>query len=427
MGISSSPTLTPASSFRAPRLFSHPNPRTTACCGHRRRPRRARRRDRGFQILLTAYPEVCRLVDLPALQPQPFFPGALVFHSGRFHRVADPFRLPLAALPTLPNPIGSIPDKLLVGLARLRAASIPHDVLLSAPETSISDRLRSSGFSPYFIDRFFRPFLAGIFFDPDLSTTSRLFDFVFRCLALGDNALPANGIAAIPSQLAARLPASSLRLQSRVSSINPGLPRKVSLHSGDAIAAELGVILAVEQPEAQKLLHSVLVNQAENKPARSTVCIYFSANRAPISEPILILNGSGEGIVNNMFFPTNVAPSYGPAGKVLVSVSLVGEYNERSDEDLTAEVVKELGGWFGSEEVGSWEHLRTYRIGFAQPDQTPPTDLTGKDPGVAGGVYVCGDHWASATFDGGLVSGRRAAEALIADLERGPLDLLSTV
>ncbi|KAJ0987389.1 hypothetical protein J5N97_005745 [Dioscorea zingiberensis] len=374
--------------------------------------------DRGFQILLTAYPEARRLLDLPALRPQPFFPGALVFHSGSFHRLADPFRLPLAALPTLPNPIGSIPDKLLVGVARLRAASIPDDLLLSAPETTIADRLRSSGFSSSIIDRFFRPFLAGIFFDSDLSTTSRLFDFVFRCLALGDNALPADGIGAIPSQLASRLPSSSLRLQSRVSAIDPGFPPSVSLHSGDAIIADMGVIVAVEQPEAEKLLPLVLKTRTENKPARSTVCIYFSANRAPISKPVLILNGSGEGIVNNMFFPTNVAPSYGPDGKTLVSVSLVGEYNEQSDEDLRAEVVKELGGWFGSEEVGLWEHLKTYRIGFAQPDQTPPTDLTGKNPRVADGVYVCGDHWASATFDGALVSGRRAAEALIEDLKR---------
>jgi predicted NAD/FAD-dependent oxidoreductase len=119
--------------------------------------------------------------------------------------------------------------------------------------------------------------------------------------------------------------------------------------------------------------------------------------------------------VNNMFFVTNVAPSYAPAGKVLVSVSLVGSFADREDADLADEVVRELGGWFGDGEVASWTHLSTYRIGFAQPDQTPPTTPAGRDPRVGDGLYVCGDHWCSATFDGALVSGRRAAEALAKD------------
>ena len=79
------------------------------------------------------------------------------------------------------------------------------------------------------------------------------------------------------------------------------------------------------------------------------------------------------------------------------------------------EVVRELGGWFGAGEVASWAHLRTYRIGFAQPNQTPPTEPTGRDPRIGDGVYVCGDHWCSATFDGAMVSGRRAVEALVKD------------
>ncbi|OAY71401.1 hypothetical protein ACMD2_07808 [Ananas comosus] len=116
-----------------------------------------------------------------------------------------------------------------------------------------------------------------------------------------------------------------------------------------------------------------------------------------------------------MFFVTNVAPSYAPQGKVLVSVSLVGSYRDRSDGDLTSQVLDELGEWFGAEEVGDWRHLRTYRIDFAQPDQTPPTDPLGRDPRVADGVYMCGDHWSWATFDGALVSGRKAAEALMKD------------
>ncbi|KAL0909203.1 hypothetical protein M5K25_020050 [Dendrobium thyrsiflorum] len=366
--------------------------------------------DRGFQILLTAYPEARRLLHFPSLDLRPFYPGALVFHSGRLHRVADPFRRPIDSLLSLPNPIGSVLDKLIVGIHRLRAPT-------SSPETTISHRLRALGLSPSIIDRFFRPFLAGIFFDPDLSTSSRLFDFIFQCLAAGDNALPALGIGAIPTQLAANLPSSSIRLQSKVLSIVPGNPPDVNLAGGETLAANLGVIVAVDQPEALRLLPQI--KTASRRTARSTVCIYFVADRIPVREPVLILNGSGEGIVNNMCFPTNVSASYGPAGgSALVSVSVVGDGGGagRSDEELAAEVVRELGGWFGPEEVRSWKLLRTYRIGFAQPDQSPPTELTDKDPRVGDGVYICGDHWSSATFDGALVSGRRAAEALIRDM-----------
>ncbi|KAK8921061.1 Polyamine oxidase 3 [Platanthera zijinensis] len=371
--------------------------------------------DRGFQILLTAYPEARRALDFPPLALQPFYPGALVFHSGRFHRVADPFRRPIDSLFSLSNPIGSIPDKLLVGLHRLRASI---SFASSNTETTIHRRLVALGFSPSIINRFFRPFLAGIFFDPELSTSSRLFDFIFQCLADGDNALPALGIGAIPAQIAANLPSHSIRLGTMVASIVPGDTLEVILDGGEILAADMGIIVAVEQPEAERLLPQIIADTSK-RPGRSTVCIYFVADRAPVDEPVLILNGSGEGIVNNMCFPTNVAASYGPAGgPALVSVSVVGDGGgmRRSDEDLAAEVVRELGGWFGSEEVRSWRHLKTYRIGFAQPNQTPPTNLTAKDPRVGDRIYVCGDHWSSATFDGALLSGRRAAEALIRDL-----------
>ncbi|CAH1450581.1 unnamed protein product [Lactuca virosa] len=116
-----------------------------------------------------------------------------------------------------------------------------------------------------------------------------------------------------------------------------------------------------------------------------------------------------------MFFATNVAPSYGPPGKVLVSVSLIGLYEDVSDEDLKMKVVEELSGWFGKEvAVGSWTYLRSYRVKFAQPNQCPPTDLQ-KNPKLGLGLYVCGDYRTSATFDGALVSGRKAAEALLKD------------
>ncbi|KAM0821326.1 hypothetical protein ACQ4PT_072314 [Festuca glaucescens] len=376
--------------------------------------------DRGFQIFLTAYPECQRLLDYPALRLQPFFPGALVYLGGggspSFHMLADPFRYPIRSLSSVLSPVGSLPDKLLVGLTRLRAAATPDDAILSSPETTTATHLQKLGFSPSIVERFLRPFLAGIFFDPALDTSSRLFELVFKRLALGDNALPEAGIGAIAAQLADRLPAGSVRLNARATTLDPS-SGAVTLTTGETVSAGLGVIVAVEQPEAEKLLPQQLPTRSPKKAAaeRSTVCIYFSADRAAVQEPVLLLNGSGKGIVNNMFFATSVAPSYAPAGKVLVSVSLVGSFAGREDAELAGEAVRELGGWFGPEEVASWVHLRTYRIGFAQPDQTPPTEPAGRDPRVGDGVYVCGDHWCSATFDGAMVSGRRAAEALAQD------------
>lgn len=46
-------------------------------------------------------------------------------------------------------------------------------------------------------------------------------------------------------------------------------------------------------------------------------------------------------------------------------------------------------------------------------EQAPPTDLR-RPVALGGGLYVCGDHRDSATLDGALVSGRRAADAILA-------------
>ncbi|KAG7017659.1 Protoporphyrinogen oxidase 2, chloroplastic/mitochondrial, partial [Cucurbita argyrosperma subsp. argyrosperma] len=370
--------------------------------------------DRGFQIFITAYPEAQALLDYESLRLQKFYSGALVYFDGKFHTVADPLRHFTDSLASLTNPIGSLIDKLLIGLTRARVLGKSDREIFTAGEASTMELLKEIGFSDSIITRFFRPFFGGIFFDPELETSSRLFNFIFKCLALGENTLPANGIGAIPQQLAANLPPETILLNSRVVSVDfESKSPIVKLQSGEIIASEMGVIVAVEEPEAEKLLTGRR-KIGSRKPPRSTVCLYFAADRdrIPVREPVLFLNGSGKGIVNNMFFATNVAPSYGPAEKVLVSVSLIGKFEDVGDEDLTAEVIREMSDWFGESTIDGWKHLRTYRIGFAQPNQSPPSDLM-KDPTVQSGLYVCGDYLTSATFDGALVSGRRAVEALV--------------
>ena len=185
--------------------------------------------DRGFQILLTAYPECRRVLDYAALDLKPFSPGARVRFDGSFYRVADPTRAPLDAVAGAFSPIGTLGDKLAILRVRQRAREGALDDLFARPETTTLDALRGHGFSDARLERFFRPFLGGIFLEKELQTSSRMFEFVFRMLSEGDNALPATGMAAIPDQLAGKLPAGTIRFGTPVREAGPG---RVVLESG---------------------------------------------------------------------------------------------------------------------------------------------------------------------------------------------------
>ena len=52
--------------------------------------------------------------------------------------------------------------------------------------------------------------------------------------------------------------------------------------------------------------------------------------------------------------------------------------------------------------------------------QAPPTNFT-RPVQLSQGLYVCGDHRDSATLDGALKSGRRAAEAILASSAAMPV------
>src|SRR5215210_6304108 len=144
--------------------------------------------DRGFQVLLTAYPEARGQLNYAALGLRLFYPGALIRYHGRFYRLADPFRRPADALGSLFNPIGSPADKLRILALRRRAAAGSIDRLFERPETSTMQALTRLDFSNAIIERFFQPFLGGIFLGRELSTTSRMLEFVIRMFAEGNAA-----------------------------------------------------------------------------------------------------------------------------------------------------------------------------------------------------------------------------------------------
>jgi len=359
--------------------------------------------DRGFQVLLTAYPEARRVLDYDALGLRPFYPGALIRYKNHFYRFADPWRHPIDGLLGIFAPIGSFADKLRVRKLRKHVLTGSLSDLYNRPETTTLQSLRTLGFSENMIDCFFRPFIGGVFFDPNLGVSSRMFEFGFRMFSMGDTALPSGGMGAIPEQIAARLPAGTVRTEARVESVQED---GVTLKSGEKIKAR-SVVVATEGPEAARLL-----GDKERLGSRSVSCLYFETDEPPLSEPLLVLNGEGKGPINSLCSPSSVAPNYAPTGKSLVSVTMIGN-PDQDDQQLETAVRTQLTEWFGAS-VKGWHYLRTYRIPHALPMQTPPvSDPTSRPHQIRPGLFVCGEYQNVASIQWAMVSGRRAAEAVI--------------
>ena len=351
--------------------------------------------DRGFQVHNTGYPEAVRVLDHDALDLRRFSAGALVRVGDRLHRVGDPRRVPTWAPATVGAPIGSLKDKVLIaGLAASAALQSP-DALLSRTETTTYDALRARGLSDTAVDRFFRPFLSGVFLEDRLDTSSRFFDLVWRSFVRGSQCVPARGMRAIPEQLASGL---DVRLHTPALSARAG---RVAVEG--RVLTPRAVVVAAAAREAGALLPGLDV-----PPQRSVVTHYHLAPEPPVGEPAIVLDGEASGPVANTVVLTNAAPSYAP-GRHLVSSSVVtGDVAEPA-------VRAHLARLYGVD-TARWEHVAAYDVRAALPSQAPPMGRFRKTVRLEPGLYVCGDHRDSASIQGALVSGRRAADAVLADL-----------
>lgn len=369
--------------------------------------------DHGFQVLQTAYPEAQRQLDYDQLRLRRFSPGALIRTEGRFVEMTDPWRSPQplqAFCSVLFNGVGTFADRLRLGRLRnqLKFKSPQQSWQSTGTDCSTREYLsRTLGFSEDMIQRFFRPWFAGVFLEPDLATSCRMFRFLFGMFAAGDTALPADGMEAIPRQLQQSLPAESIRLNAPVRSVTA---RTVTLASGETLEAS-AVVLAVEGPAAEQLTGGAWKSAG----SRATTCLSFAADRAPIAAPILVLNGDERGPINNLSVISNVAPETAPPGKALISVSLIGDFSEQPVQTEEA-VRKQLADWYGSE-TASWRLLKTHVIRCALPALLPSS---GKQPDgiltTASGVHLAGDFVSTGSIQSAMLSGRltgaRVAEIL---------------
>jgi phytoene dehydrogenase-like protein len=363
--------------------------------------------DRGFQVLLTAYPEAKRALDYTRLELKAFIPGALSWYAGRMNKLVNPWRTPGAWKEALGSEFCTLMDKLRIARLRSRLRRTSIEAIFQRPERSTKEALLAEGFTGELIQHFFRPFLGGILLDGELKSSSRMFEFVFKMLSEGDAVLPVRGMGAIPAQLAEKFPGGAVRLNTRVEALHEN---ELALAGGETVRGR-AIVIAAEGPSAAHLVGEV-------EPAsRSVTCFYFAAEEPPVAAPLLLLNGDGAGPVNNFAVVSRVAASYAPAGKHLVSVTVLGTH-QLTDVQLGGFIIAQMKNWFGKV-ASTWRMLRSYRITHAQPQQYPGALEPPQRPvRIRPGIYVCGDHRENASINGAMASGRRAAEAVLVDLQR---------
>ncbi|WP_330340499.1 NAD(P)/FAD-dependent oxidoreductase [Streptomyces sp. NBC_00557] len=386
------------------------------------------RLDRIGQLLSTSYPELRTSPGLDSLILRSYAPGVLLHRDGRTQRAGAPASggstrgalhvvRALASAPRGPAgtpgrtgaPVGGAVDQARLGAALGRIAATPVERILARPELPAGQALARRGLPSRTVDGFLRPLLAALLCDPELTTSSRCADLALRSFAGGRLCVPEGGAEMLPEQLARALPPGTVHTGVRVTSVS----------TTSVTTAEHGrlrcraVLLATDARAAAELLpglrvpdfHPVtVVHHTTDEPAAA-----FATGAS------LLLDADRGGPVAHTAVLSNVDPSRAPAGRVLISSTVLGAPPESVDTAVRIHLSRLYGT-----STRRWETLAVHHTPEAVPAMRPPHDLR-RPVRLLAGLYVCGDHRDTSTVQGALHSAHRAAAAILADLGAGSM------
>ena len=136
--------------------------------------------DRGFQVLLTAYPEIARHLDLDALDLRAFVRGVNVWDSGSFTELSDPRTSLSAVVGGLRTQVLTASDRVRFLKLAIRLLRSKHGFLDRADDCSTADFLKALRFSDRSIEKLWEPLLSGIQLSPSLEGSARLACLILR-------------------------------------------------------------------------------------------------------------------------------------------------------------------------------------------------------------------------------------------------------
>ncbi len=361
--------------------------------------------DHGFQVLLTAYPAAQKYLGFKALDLEEFVPGAVIFKSGKQIIFGDPLRDISLLFSTIFSGIGTFGDKLKMLRLNVRLKNKSLADIFSEKEQTTLTYLQDIGFSPGMINDFFKPFFGGIFLEPDLETSSRMFEFVYKMFGEGHAALPKSGIEAIPRQLAENLKNTAFRFNTPVTSVRDG---ELTLGKGEKLTTDFTIIAA----EASGLIQNLSNQAAEWK---SCDTLYFETKERAIFKPLIGLIPDANALINNIFYHTSLATGQAPKNQLL-SVTIVKNHN-LSEQALIDQVMDELKQYCG---INGCNFLKRYSIARALPKlNNLQYEMLPSETRLTTTIFLAGDTQLNGSLNAAMISGERAALGVIETLMAG--------
>ena len=351
--------------------------------------------DHGFQVLLTQYPAAKKYLNYEALELQKFLPGATIFQNGEPKTLGDPLRNISLLFPTLFSGIGTFSDKLkILKLNRLLKKLTLPEIFLK-PEKTTLEYLKDFGFSEGMITQFFKPFFSGIFLEPQLKTSSRMFEFVYKMFGEGLAVVPKGGMEAIPRQLKENLTQTTFHFNRKVKTVEE---HKIVFIDGSEIESQFTIIAT-----APGNLIPNLKNQETSWKSCDT--LYFESGVRAIEKPLIGLIPNKDALINNLFYHTSLS-SNSVGKKQLLSVTVVKNH-ELSNKSLVAKVQKELEDYC---EIHTLTFLKHYKITQALPQRTGIRyEMFPSETSITPSIFLAGDVQLNGSLNAAMISGERAA------------------
>ncbi|CAN5645702.1 NAD(P)/FAD-dependent oxidoreductase [soil metagenome] len=376
--------------------------------------------DRGFQVVLEAYPALRRAVDIDAaLKPSRFGNGAMIWDGKSRQLLASPLATPYALPRALMTSSLKHKDKLLLVRLAARARmsswqSVTEATVARHAAGSGIDLLRANGFSDTFVESFARPFWGGITLDRSLGSTAGSLLFTTKMFLEGSALLPESGMQGLPDALASRLDENTIHLNARIDAIEITDRNVVGMWSGGSLIEGRAVVLATDAHSAKQLCPSIEFPQDP----RGCITVYLAGTREPGIGKYLLLNAEEQSGVNHLAPLSAVAPSYAPVGQHLVAAVFLDHprHDDLSDDGIAqlarVDTARMLGHRFED-----WRALSVVRVPFSQFHQPPgfasklPLNRT-----ATTGLYLAGEFTHDSSVNGAMLSGETAAQAIIHDL-----------